>query len=75
MAEGQGVGWGGGGGGAHQVAADPCIDQTESQDSELEELCAAVAGQEAQAARQNAAGERHGHRQTASQRQSHPALQ
>ena len=43
-----------------QVAADPGTDETEGQDSELEEFCAAVGGQEAQAAGQNTASERHG---------------
>ena len=58
---------------AYQVAADPGTDKAEGQDGELEELCAAMRGQEAQCPRQHAAGQGHGYCQAPPQSHCHPA--
>lgn len=57
---------------AYQVTTDPGSDKAEGQHSELEELRAAVRGQEAQPLGQHTPGQSHGHCQTSSESQGHP---
>ena len=57
----------------YQVPTDPCTDKAEGQHSELEELCAAVHGQEAEALGQHTACEGPRECQTPSKCQRDPA--